>query len=440
MLLVSTWENGNLALADLHGLADVDSGYWQIQVTPPIGESISVLSVVDMNTCWMGGDSGKVIRTTDGGNSWLQMTVGFSDSVDFSALDAVSEDLAFAGLTHSDTSYIFRTTNGGLSWDIVYSQATGHIDGIKMYDESRGIAVGDPVGGTWTVARTSNSGSTWTRVINEPRQVSGRMGGNGFGTFDTTNIWFFDKMGGGYQSYDGGASWISPADSAPLGGGTHFIWMNGGKHEYSILWISGSNIFGNNGFGYVLMGSTPDLFLPVTGLVGATSTTEFWFVQGIIYYVPDFCYQCYTISAPNGLDKPAKLIDMVTAGTEISAWATGIRDTVYHYSRITTAAADHPQSAPKAFALSQSYPNPFNPSTKIKYDLPTSSRVLIKIYNLLGQTVTTLTAGMQQPGEQSVQWNAAGFSSGVYFYKLEATSLDKPVKTFTQVRKMVLMK
>ena len=95
---------------------------------------------------------------------------------------------------------------------------------------------------------------------------------------------------------------------------------------------------------------------------------------------------------------------------------------------------------PREYSLFQSFPNPFNPSSTIKYDLPTRSRVSLKIYNLLGQVVATLTFGVEEAGYKSIQWNASSFASGVYFYRLEATSVADPSKTFRQVRKMVLLK
>ena len=95
---------------------------------------------------------------------------------------------------------------------------------------------------------------------------------------------------------------------------------------------------------------------------------------------------------------------------------------------------------PKDFALEQNYPQPFNPTTTIRFALPTDSKVTLKVYNLLGQVVATLTDGVMSAGYQSVQWNASNNASGVYFYRIEATSLNDPGKSFMQVKKMVLMR
>ncbi|HMD13789.1 MAG TPA: T9SS type A sorting domain-containing protein, partial [Bacteroidota bacterium] len=95
---------------------------------------------------------------------------------------------------------------------------------------------------------------------------------------------------------------------------------------------------------------------------------------------------------------------------------------------------------PKEFALEQNYPNPFNPTTTLRYALPTDSKVTLKIYNVLGQFVATLVNGVMSTGYQSAQWNASNVASGIYFYRIEATSISDPTEMFTQVRKMVLMK
>jgi CubicO group peptidase (beta-lactamase class C family) len=95
--------------------------------------------------------------------------------------------------------------------------------------------------------------------------------------------------------------------------------------------------------------------------------------------------------------------------------------------------------APSQFLLEQNYPNPFNPSTSIQYELPSRSTVRLVIYNVLGQVVGELVNAEQRAGTQSVVWNA-NVSSGLYFYRLEAVSLDNPGKRFVETKKMLFMK
>ncbi len=88
---------------------------------------------------------------------------------------------------------------------------------------------------------------------------------------------------------------------------------------------------------------------------------------------------------------------------------------------------------PRSFELGQNYPNPFNPSTVISYQLPISSEVRLVIYDMLGREVATLVNGRQEAGRYSVSFNAASLSSGVYFYRLQASN-------FVETRKMMLVK
>ena len=97
-------------------------------------------------------------------------------------------------------------------------------------------------------------------------------------------------------------------------------------------------------------------------------------------------------------------------------------------------------NVPKSFALEQNYPDPFNPVTTIHYQLPTASQVSMTVYNTLGQVISTLAGGIESAGFKSVTWDGSNQPSGVYFYRLDATSITDPGTTYHQVLKMVLIK
>jgi hypothetical protein len=97
---------------------------------------------------------------------------------------------------------------------------------------------------------------------------------------------------------------------------------------------------------------------------------------------------------------------------------------------------------PQNFALMQNFPNPFNPTTKIKFDLPKSNltlsgakglKVTLKVYNVLGSEAAVLVNDNLNPGEYEVSWNAANFPSGIYFYRFTAGG-------FVETKKMMLVK
>ncbi len=93
---------------------------------------------------------------------------------------------------------------------------------------------------------------------------------------------------------------------------------------------------------------------------------------------------------------------------------------------------------PTEFSLGQNYPNPFNPATKIKFALPVSAKVGVKVYNVVGQQVAGLINGQFETGLHEVEFDASKFSSGVYFYTIEATGVDG--QSFSATKKMMLMK
>jgi hypothetical protein len=105
-----------------------------------------------------------------------------------------------------------------------------------------------------------------------------------------------------------------------------------------------------------------------------------------------------------------------------------------------TTSVESGESFPPSFRLQQNYPNPFNPVSAIRYSLAVRAYVRVKIYDVLGREVTTLVDGVESPGEKSVNWNASGLASGVYFYRLEATSATDPARAFTHTRKMLLVR
>jgi hypothetical protein len=88
---------------------------------------------------------------------------------------------------------------------------------------------------------------------------------------------------------------------------------------------------------------------------------------------------------------------------------------------------------PTKFELFANYPNPFNPTTVIKYNLPKAQMVTLKVYNVLGQTVATLVEARQNAGYYQVTFNGDRLASGVYFYILRT-------QNFTATQKMMLLK
>ena len=88
---------------------------------------------------------------------------------------------------------------------------------------------------------------------------------------------------------------------------------------------------------------------------------------------------------------------------------------------------------PNRFVLHPAYPNPFNPMTTIRYDLPESDLVQIAIYDITGREVANLINTIQDEGYHRINWDATSYSSGAYFVKMTAGD-------FTQTQKIMLVK
>lgn len=122
----------------------------------------------------------------------------------------------------------------------------------------------------------------------------------------------------------------------------------------------------------------------------------------------------------------------------------GVQDTLYFYTIKGLSAADtliidfvtglqNASVQPASYFLAQNFPNPFNPVTQIKYELPQAGMVTLTIYDILGREVKTLVKENQSPGFYEVEYDAGTFASGVYLYELR-------VNDFSSVKKMVLLK
>ncbi|HAP35274.1 MAG TPA: hypothetical protein DCQ28_04780 [Bacteroidetes bacterium] len=92
------------------------------------------------------------------------------------------------------------------------------------------------------------------------------------------------------------------------------------------------------------------------------------------------------------------------------------RDGKYNYSKTIEVAMG---ITVQDFKLTQNYPNPFNPTTTIHFQIPTTGPVSLKIYDQLGRETATLAEGIRSAGQHHVEWNASGFPSGIYFYRLQ---------------------
>jgi hypothetical protein len=117
----------------------------------------------------------------------------------------------------------------------------------------------------------------------------------------------------------------------------------------------------------------------------------------------------------------------------INIGGNGPYSTIFNFTTSLVGVLHNSNGIPLVFKLYHNYPNPFNPASTIKFDVPIASDVKMIVYNTLGQEVSTLVNAHLGAGAYSVSWDASNFPSGVYFYKITAGN-------FTDIQKMVLVK
>ena len=108
-------------------------------------------------------------------------------------------------------------------------------------------------------------------------------------------------------------------------------------------------------------------------------------------------------------------------------------DAIALYTPTATAINQESNSLPKQYSLSQNFPNPFNPSTQIRFSIPEASNVRLTIYDAIGKEVAVIVNDYLSAGTYNYTWNAGNLASGIYFYRIVA-------KNFIMVKKMVLIK
>ncbi|HUI30176.1 MAG TPA: T9SS type A sorting domain-containing protein [Candidatus Acidoferrales bacterium] len=230
------------------------------------------------------------------------------------------------------------------------------------------------------------------------------------------------------------------ANSVTLNAGTMYYW------HVRALNAAGASAFSNlDSFSVMAIPAVPVLSSPVGGISSVPRATTFKWNRSA--NATKYRLQAATDNAFSGIvfdtttaDSSKKLSNPLTAKTTYY-WRVNASDTIgaSAYSIValfttgTGVDAIDLSGIPKEYALSQNYPDPFNPSTIIDYQLPVNGRVTLKVYDVLGREVETLVNEFEGPGKYEVRFDGARFSSGVYFYTLNAG-------TFLRTKKLVLLK
>jgi photosystem II stability/assembly factor-like uncharacterized protein len=212
--------------------------------------NMRAVHTISPTLCWIGGSQGTIFQTNNGGAKWSSFKVPGADSLDFRDIHGFSKQAAVAmsaGPAEQGKARIYRTEDGGETWNIVYqsSQIGVFLDGIDFWDKNRGICLGDPVNGKFFVLTTEDGGKTWQELPPEkrPQAEPGEacFAASGTSIIATGKSAAYIGTGGGklarvFRSDDYGQSWnvsSTPLPAGPTSGifGLHF-WSK--KHGIAV--------------------------------------------------------------------------------------------------------------------------------------------------------------------------------------------------------------
>lgn len=434
--------------------------------------------------------NGGIFRTTNGGTSWSSATSGISTSENVTWVAPIIAHPTTDGTVYTARQRVYRSTNNGGAWTAVSGNVNGTsavremaisksnpmilytttgssvflstdggatftnktsglpsktITSVNIHPTDENIAILTFSGfGTNKVYKTTNMGSSWISIFGN---LPDSPVNDGFiYTYDALNpnTYFVATDIGVFLTQNDGTNWIELPNNLPntvilhldyspsnqmLRAGTHgrgvfeaFIdftvpvelssfTAETGNNSVQLSWSTATE---TNNMGFEIERKLKNQEWVTIGFVnGKGTTTE---IQNY-NYVDDYAQMPYEGTALYRL----KQIDY--SGD-------------YEYSEQL---AVNLTFVPSEYYVSQNFPNPFNPSTTIKYSLPIESTVIIHIYNSLGQMIEDLKSETQPAGNYEVTWNAQNYSSGVYYYSFEVNSVNGS-QSHREMKKIVLLK
>ncbi len=413
---------------------------WMLQKSPtPV--PLAAVAAVNPNVGWAAGGNQDgsapvVLRTMDAGANWKDVT-GSLSGVAFYTMAAMDSARALVG---TGDGRIFGTTDGGVTWaQRVYPGVQSpFIDGIKMFADGSGFALGDPAsGGKFVILYTSDGGATWGHIANEPVGAANEAGwNNAFWWTDRQHGWFGTSNTKIWRTTDGGITWLSGATPIP-----NSIALAFSDNLHGIAGYPGGSITasGDGGATWAFVPSpTSQQIAAVTAIPG---TSLFWLTDGINPYMSRDEGQDWAPQTYFPFDGSAAHLALADTS---SGWLVTSNGEILRYGPDTLAVQPpNPPTIPTSYLLLQNFPNPFNPGTFIPFDLPYDSRVTIRVYDILGRSVRLLVDGnfAAGPHHQDVRFDGSGLASGVYFYRMQAESVMPGAQgSYSAVKKMLLLR
>ena len=404
------------------------------------------------------GEGAGIFRSTNFGATWSSESKGLtllSSTCLLPAANGVMNGTPGAG--------VYYSSDAGDSWNSRLAGLTGAT--ISGFADAGGVVLAATETG---LGVSSDAGQTWTM------RSSGLPGGAPLTSILVTDTaWFCGVTGKGvYKSVNAGGAWATSnlgfststittmlAYDSVIYAGTadrglyrrktgQAVWINISStiasNLFSALGVHGTRLFaGTNGLGLYYSDDHGDHWTAVNfGLPGGTTPIRITGIlsQGASVIVSTSDFGVY-VSTTNG----ATWTDVNTGLGNRAVTAIAIRDGILYagtsvggvwtrpISEILGVKESYVGTVPEQYTLSDNYPNPFNPETRINYALPVQSYVRLMVYDMLGREVASLVDGIKPAGSYFANFDASRLSSGVYMYSLQTPG-------FRTVKKMVLVR
>lgn len=374
------------------------------------------LAVDENNNIYAAGTSnGIVYRSADDGISWTTHVLPSATAVN--SLTVSTNGIIFAGTNEG----VLSSSNGGENWSQIGLTALNVLT-IANFTEQIILAGTETQG----IYRTTDAGTTWLPV------GSNTIRANDILIFSTDSAFAANLLGGVYCSIDTGQTWTLAGLSEAFV--AHLV-KSQSNILYAATWIgmtapngvfrstdlgSSWNIFWSN-TSYsraegMIVNSAEHVYLSTSSLgVFRSRGSDFWEnVNSGLPGGPQFFMEGITINR-NGV-------------LFLGSYSNGV-----FKSTPMVVSVENTSNRIIGFHLMQNFPNPFNPSTKINYSIPQDGLVILKVYDVLGNEITTLVNEEKPVGIYELNFDAKNLSSGVYLYRIQAGN-------FSETKKFILLK
>lgn len=390
--------------------------------------SLNTVYFVNNETGYCAGNSGLILKTTNSGLQWNQIS---SPAVfNFDYLKFFGNDSAVLSANKIDSIYF--TTNAGVNW-YLRDINTPYYSSYRQA-EFVNFNVGYYYSGGH-LYRTTNNGISWTdyyttigiKHISFPNELTGWEAG-------TYTIPYPPPYGTNYaevrKTTNGGINWsvqISTQENSYSIYRVFFKDVNFGFYNDFSSWSLRRTLNGGSSYSGVTNGGSYKNYYAMHFPSGNTG----WFIGDQIIKTTDGGTSFNTIAnTPNPVNS-YKGVFFINNNT---GWLVGLNGAIIKTQTggITNIKLIN-SNVPKEFKLDQNYPNPFNPVTNVKFSIINSGDVKIVVYDIMGREVQTLVSEKLKPGTYETTFDGSILTSGVYFYKMTT-------KDYSETKRMLLIK